>query len=146
MKNISFAVIAVCGLFCLAISAPAQNPVNPPILYANPSGIHENVSSAPESLELNLQQDSLTLDPAPVPGQVRDSAVDTELLREPSIYRKISRSGTTETLEGSEELLKDRLSMLSATYRPAAKPSAGKDCMEIARSEERRVGKECRCR
>ena len=93
----------------------------------------------PDGGPVYASQDALTLNPQASRPQNVESVVDLGILRNPSLYRKVSTSSAGETYEVSADTLQTGLARISAVYRESGKSEKGADCHAVALSVEQRI-------
>ena len=135
MKTFPFVRLIAFELICLTTTISAQNLADQESgAAARPS--HEKADALiPDSDPLCLVKNSLTLDSRLNTATDMSTVIDVNVLRDPSIYR----GGPHAVSSSSEEILRNNLAQLSATYRESAKTSGGPASEEVAMAVRQRI-------
>lgn len=134
MKFHPLVPILTLEFVCLVISVSAQNLPDLALPTVDRPAIGKVEASPADTRLLYQVQKSRALDALGIPTQEIGTAFHVDLLRQPSIYREISKTGLSPRFEDSQELLGESLALLSATYREPGTPAGREGCGGIARS------------
>ncbi len=96
--------------------------------------------SLPDAKPVFAAQDALTLNPRTSAPQQVESVVDMNVLRNPSLYRKVAVSASQpETCEADTRSLQKGLAGISAVYRESGRREKSADSLAVSLSVEQQV-------